>query len=54
MHSREPSTDPSVDSTKVPFGVSMNFIVVTAGIWVRDYLQNRNVSMTVASPKQTR
>lgn len=54
MHSREPSTDPSVDSTKVPFGVTVNFIGVTAGIWVRDYLQNRNVSMTVASPKQTR
>lgn len=52
IHSREPSTDSSVDSTKVPLGVSMNFIGVSAGIWVRDYLQNRNVSITVASPKQ--
>lgn len=59
MHSREPSTDSSVDSTKVPLVfsfscVSVNFIGVSAGIWVRDYLQNRNVSMTVASPKQNR
>lgn len=54
MHSRKPSTDSSVDSTKVPLGVSMNFIGVSAGIWVRDYLQKRNVSMTVASSKQNR
>lgn len=39
MHSRKPSTDSSVDTTKVPLGVSMSFVVVIAGIWVRGYLQ---------------